>query len=470
MSLSIEEEKPPSDYRKTWSDESPSIAQQQKALYQIEDDFLKVEDDFLKGSKLMLEQKFSNEETQQDFCDKSFFNLCSANKNMMNSEQCKMRTLFCKIDKFIKKNEKDDVTFSISEGEKFFIKQGVERAFKELSDDFVNFDPSVFVERFLTIIENSNVVFGNIRKRIIHEIPLLRLLSKDKLKTGFDPYEYSYFEYVDYLDEKKILTIKDESQSDVSQGIFDKMFDESLIKRICPDEGVDIVKNRIKQEISTFFVDDEDDDDDDAGLKVINWFTFGYLVDSGEENGKKRFRPYQYRIKYCADFYLEYKIKEVLMPDDDDLKPEDDEDKKFIIGNWDVSHITDMSYLFNGHNVTDFNENLGNWDVSNVTTMKWMFAKQEEFNQDLSKWNVENVKDMSYMFASASKFNQDLSSWKVSQVTNMDRMFYEASDFNQSLKKWGNKIKFTEDFSTRDMLERTSVPEGSVPDWVKNDK
>ena len=43
-----------------------------------------------------------------------------------------------------------------------------------------------------------------------------------------------------------------------------------------------------------------------------------------------------------------------------------------IIGDWDVSAITDMSELFNG--MTKFNEPLSNWVTSSVTTMHSMFA------------------------------------------------------------------------------------------------
>ena len=42
-----------------------------------------------------------------------------------------------------------------------------------------------------------------------------------------------------------------------------------------------------------------------------------------------------------------------------------------IIGDWDVSAITDMSELFAG--LAEFNEPLTNWDTSKVTTMSRMF-------------------------------------------------------------------------------------------------
>ncbi len=85
------------------------------------------------------------------------------------------------------------------------------------------------------------------------------------------------------------------------------------------------------------------------------------------------------------------------------------------IGNWDVSNITDMSYMFSANN--EFNQPIGNWDVSSVTDMNNMFVDATAFNQDVSFWSVSNVTDMSYMFEYSS-INQDLSSWSVDGVVN----------------------------------------------------
>ncbi len=100
---------------------------------------------------------------------------------------------------------------------------------------------------------------------------------------------------------------------------------------------------------------------------------------------------------------------------------------------WDVSGVTDMSYLFNWK--YSMNENIGCWDVSNVTSMEYMFYGADMFNQDIGNWNVSNVQNMHYMFAS-STFNQNINAWNVSSVKSMSGMFYYSSVFNQDISRW----------------------------------
>ena len=60
-----------------------------------------------------------------------------------------------------------------------------------------------------------------------------------------------------------------------------------------------------------------------------------------------------------------------------------------------------------------------------------MFHDAAAFNQDIRQWNVSSVTNMSYMFHDAAAFNQDISQWNVSSVTDMSDMFYAAAAFNQ---------------------------------------
>ena len=61
-------------------------------------------------------------------------------------------------------------------------------------------------------------------------------------------------------------------------------------------------------------------------------------------------------------------------------------------------------------------------NLSSVTDMSGMFSSSSSFNGDISGWDVSSVTDMSYMFLHSS-FNGDISGWDVSSVTDMSYMF-----------------------------------------------
>jgi len=46
---------------------------------------------------------------------------------------------------------------------------------------------------------------------------------------------------------------------------------------------------------------------------------------------------------------------------------------------------------------------ISEWNVSNITDMSYVFYNKDKFNQPLN-WTVSSVRDMSYMFAGAKKF------------------------------------------------------------------
>lgn len=107
------------------------------------------------------------------------------------------------------------------------------------------------------------------------------------------------------------------------------------------------------------------------------------------------------------------------------------------VSGWDVSSVTDMSWMFN--NASNFDADLSNWDVSNVTNMRAMFYYANSFNQDISGWNVSKVTDMVNMFEQADQFNADITSWDVSKVTDMTGMFFGADLFNQPVGNWNTE-------------------------------
>ena len=100
------------------------------------------------------------------------------------------------------------------------------------------------------------------------------------------------------------------------------------------------------------------------------------------------------------------------------------------ISQWDVSRVEDMTDLFMG---SEFDGDISQWDVSNVLDMTGMFF-DSLFNGDISQWNVSNVIQMRYLFGE-SNFNGDISQWNVTNVMDMSGMFY-SSLFNGDISQW----------------------------------
>ena len=66
---------------------------------------------------------------------------------------------------------------------------------------------------------------------------------------------------------------------------------------------------------------------------------------------------------------------------------------------WDVSRVTDMSFLFQGK--TQFDVNIGQWEMSQVTDARGMFESATNFYQDLSGWTLADNADTTGMFTGA---------------------------------------------------------------------
>jgi len=108
------------------------------------------------------------------------------------------------------------------------------------------------------------------------------------------------------------------------------------------------------------------------------------------------------------------------------------------LAKWDVSLVTDMSYLFESAGYFS-SAGVGNWDVSGVTSMNSMFYNSG-FSQPIGAWDTSKVEDMTSLF-SGSAFNQDISGWNTASVTRMGFMF-AYTNYNWDITKWNTSSVF----------------------------
>ena len=122
---------------------------------------------------------------------------------------------------------------------------------------------------------------------------------------------------------------------------------------------------------------------------------------------------------------------------------------------WDVSLITDLSYVFFKKDQTN-HPDISTWNVSNVTTMQGTFSNST-FNGELKNWNVASVTDFSYCFANNVVFNQELKRWNVQDATTMESMFDNAYSFNQNIEPPMVQNKNGTDFPTQLTWDESTI-------------
>lgn len=118
---------------------------------------------------------------------------------------------------------------------------------------------------------------------------------------------------------------------------------------------------------------------------------------------------------------------------------------------WDTSLVNNMQGFMNAGSgaVGKFNQPVGNWNTTNVTNMNALFQNQRLFNQDIdtkvvtvggstyTAWNVSNVTNMQTTLSTSSAapgvFNQPIGNWNTSKVTNLNATLQSQVEFNQDI-------------------------------------
>jgi len=128
------------------------------------------------------------------------------------------------------------------------------------------------------------------------------------------------------------------------------------------------------------------------------------------------------------------------------------------VGAWNVSHVTDFSYMFYG--ARRVVGSLDPWQTSRAVHMQGMFQDccHGAWRGNLSAWNVSSVVHFRDMFrgsaAAAAAVANGVRLWNVSSAADAAHMFEGVSDFDADLCDWALPV----DAVTTDMFRDTACP------------
>jgi surface protein len=129
-----------------------------------------------------------------------------------------------------------------------------------------------------------------------------------------------------------------------------------------------------------------------------------------------------------------------------------------IIDDDNINHLVDI-YVQNKSMLPEYLRDISTWDVSRVTDMSFLFSPEKYSNKSSNKfsenksnvkglkdierldlyWNVSNVTNMSSMFRGCKKLKRIyVKTWDTSNVTLMDHMFFDCRSFVSLMYKNGN--------------------------------
>jgi len=118
------------------------------------------------------------------------------------------------------------------------------------------------------------------------------------------------------------------------------------------------------------------------------------------------------------------------------------------ISNWDISKVTDISYIFNGCKSLKSLPDISKWNTSNVVNMKNLFSGCKFLSSlpDISKWDLSKAEDLSYLFSECYSLRNlpEISEWNINNVVDINHMFNSCSSLERisDISKWNtNNIK-----------------------------
>lgn len=112
------------------------------------------------------------------------------------------------------------------------------------------------------------------------------------------------------------------------------------------------------------------------------------------------------------------------------------------LSEWNVSNVTNMSFLFDTCSLISDLGNLNSWNTSNVTDMSQMFCNMDSLVNlgDLSHWNVGKVKSIRSMFIFDGHLTSigNLDNWDVSNMSDLSCAFQSTSSLSSlgDLSRW----------------------------------
>lgn len=156
--------------------------------------------------------------------------------------------------------------------------------------------------------------------------------------------------------------------------------------------------------------------------------------------------------------------------------------KTINFNNFNTRFVTNMSYMFNNIGILSDTVNLigiETLDTSGVINMSYMFAgvNKTDLNLDLSSWNISNVTDLSYMFSNTNLSTINLNNWDINKIKNMNNMFDTAIFNILKLEKWDiptstkelmfNNISSTSEiFINNDNLKTWILSDTNIPEEI----